>query len=154
MSKFPMEILLVEDNPGDVGLTREALREGDVPYNLNVVIDGMAAMDFMECKGQYANAPFPDLILLDLNLPKLNGHEVLARIKAHSEWKMIPIVVLTTSEAQTDIDAAYALHVNCYITKPLNFQDFMKAIKQIESFWLDLVRLPSTMISARRLGSS
>lgn len=138
----PMEILLVEDNPGDVRLTREALREGRIPNNLSVVGDGMAALDFLERRGTHASTPLPDLILLDLNLPRLNGREVLARIKSNDKWKMIPVVVLSTSESQMDIDATYALHVNCYVAKPLDFQPFMDVIKQIESFWLTIVRLP------------
>jgi chemotaxis family two-component system response regulator Rcp1 len=139
----PIEILLVEDNPGDVRLTQEALRESRILNELSVVGDGASAIDFLERRGAYASAPVPDLILLDLNLPKLSGRDVLARIKSHDEWKVIPVVVLTTSDSQKDIHTAYSLHVNCYVTKPLEFQPFMEVIKQIEDFWLTIVRLPS-----------
>jgi chemotaxis family two-component system response regulator Rcp1 len=140
----PIEILLVEDNPGDVRLTQEALRESRILNTLNVAGDGAAAIDFLEQQGMYSTAPVPDLILLDLNLPKLTGREVLERIKTHPRWKVIPVVVLTTSESEVDILDSYALHVNCYITKPLAFESFMEVIKQIEDFWLTIVRLPKT----------
>jgi CheY-like chemotaxis protein len=142
----PIEILLVEDNPGDVRLTQEALRESRILNTLNVAGDGAAAIDFLEQQGMYSTAPVPDLILLDLNLPKLTGREVLERIKTHPRWKVIPVVVLTTSESEVDILDSYALHVNCYITKPLAFESFMEVIKQIEDFWLTIVRLPKTKV--------
>jgi chemotaxis family two-component system response regulator Rcp1 len=138
----PIEILLVEDNPGDVRLTQEALRESRIRNELNVVGDGASAIEFLERNGRYSAVAIPDLVLLDLNLPKLNGREVLQRIKSHDLWKLIPVVVLTTSEAEVDIQECYAHHVNCYITKPLAFDAFMEVIRQIEDFWLTTVRLP------------
>lgn len=143
-----MEILLVEDNSGDVRLTQEALNESEVESNLSVVSDGAAALDFLARRGAYSDAPIPDLILLDLNLPKLSGQEVLERIKTHDEWKTIPVVVLTTSASDLDIKACYALHVNCYITKPLSFLAFLDVVKQIEDFWLTTVRLPRKSTAA------
>ncbi len=137
-----IEILLVEDNPGDVRLTREALLESHIPNNLNVVTDGEAALEFMERKGGYVDAPTPDMILLDLNLPKLNGHEVLERLKGHMLWRTIPVVVLTTSSSASDVQECYAHHVNCYITKPMAFDPFMDVIRSIENFWLTIVKLP------------
>lgn len=137
------EILLVEDNPGDIRLTQEALKEGNIPNNLNTVMDGAAAIRFLFKEGEYANAKRPDLILLDLNLPRKDGREVLAKIKADKALKRIPVVVLTTSNAETDILKAYDLHANCYITKPVDFNHFITVIKSIEQFWLTTVRLPS-----------
>jgi chemotaxis family two-component system response regulator Rcp1 len=139
-----IEILLVEDNPADVRLTKEALRESRLSTALNVVGDGVAAIDYLEHSGPSGTTPIPDLVLLDLNLPNLDGREVLARIKDHERWKMIPVLVLTTSGAEVDIQECYALHVNCYITKPHAYQAFMEVIKQIEDFWLTIVRLPRT----------
>lgn len=139
----PIEILLVEDNPGDVRLTREAFKEGKVRNNLHVAIDGVEAMAFLHREGKYSDAPRPDLILLDLNLPKKDGREVLAEIKADDELKRIPVVVLTTSQAEEDILKTYNLHCNCYITKPLDFAQFIKIIRSIEDFWLNVVKLPS-----------
>lgn len=139
----PIEILLVEDNPADVRLTKEALHDSRILNELCVVGDGAAAIDYLEKSGKGGQHSIPDLILLDLNLPKLNGQEVLRRIKQHEYWKLIPVVVLTTSSAQEDIQSCYAHHVNCYITKPLGFDAFLEAVKQIEDFWLTLVRLPS-----------
>jgi two-component system, chemotaxis family, response regulator Rcp1 len=138
----PIDILLVEDNPGDVRLTQEALRESRILNELSVVGDGAAAIAFLEREGSYADAPVPDLILLDLNLPKLSGREVLERIKSHEQWKVIPVVMLTTSDSERDVIESYAHHVNCYITKPLAFEPFMEVIKRIEDFWLTIVRLP------------
>ncbi len=139
----PIEILLVEDNPGDIRLTEEALREGKVCNNLHVVMDGVAAMTFVRGIGEYAQAPRPDLILLDLNLPKKDGREVLAEIKANPDLKQMPVVVLTTSSAEKDILASYRNHANCYITKPVDVQQFFEAIRVIEDFWLTIVKLPA-----------
>ncbi|MBN2516097.1 MAG: response regulator [Deltaproteobacteria bacterium] len=138
-----IEILLVEDNPGDVRLTREALKEGKVLNNLNVVTDGQEAMEFLRREGKYGDAPRPDLILLDLNLPKKDGREVLAEIKADESLKMIPIVVLTTSQAEKDVIQTYNLGVNCYVTKPVDLDQFIYVVKSIEEFWLTVVTLPS-----------
>jgi len=137
-----VEILLVEDNPGDVRLTVEALKEGKVRNNLNVVGDGVDALDFLLRRGKYTNAVRPDLILLDLNLPKKNGREVLAEIKKHPHLKRIPVVILTTSKADEDILKSYDLYANCYITKPVDLEQFLKVVKSIESFWLTIVSLP------------
>ena len=137
------EVLLVEDSPGDVRLTREALKEGKVRNNLNVVQDGVEAMAFLRREGQYAGATRPDLMLLDLNLPRKDGREVLAEIKADDALKRIPVVVLTTSEAEQDILRTYDLHANCYITKPVDLDQFISIVKSIEDFWLTIVKLPS-----------
>jgi two-component system, chemotaxis family, response regulator Rcp1 len=139
---MPIEILLVEDNPADVRLTIEALKEAKVANRLSVVKDGVGAMEFLQQKGSYADAPRPDLILLDLNLPRKDGREVLAEIKADPSHKRIPVVVLTTSHAEEDILKAYDLHANCYITKPVDFEQFMKVVQSIENFWLAVVKLP------------
>jgi len=138
----PIEILLVEDNPGDVRLTKEALKEGRFANLINVAVDGFEAMAFLRREGKYANAPRPDLILLDLNLPKKNGREVLAEIKADSNLKRIPVVVLTSSQAEKDIVATYNLHANCYITKPVDFEQFICVVRSIEDFWFAVVKLP------------
>ncbi|MFP4164234.1 MAG: response regulator [Chitinispirillaceae bacterium] len=138
----PIELLLVEDSPGDVRLTIEALREAKVKNSLHVVTDGEQAIKFLRKEGEYASTPKPDLILLDLNLPKKDGREVLAEIKEDEELRLIPIVVLTTSSAEEDIARAYSLHANCYVTKPVDFTQFMKVIHSIESFWLTVVKLP------------
>lgn len=138
----PIEILLVEDNPGDVRLTKEALKEGKVANQINVVMDGMEAMAFLRHEGKYKNAPIPDMILLDLNLPKKNGREVLAEIKMDSKLKHIPVVVLTTSQAEKDIIMTYNMHANCYITKPVDFDQFISVVKSIENFWFTVVKLP------------
>ncbi len=138
----PIEILLVEDNPGDVRLTIEALKEGKVANKINVVMDGMDAMAFLRREGKYEDAPVPDLILLDLNLPKKNGREVLAEIKVDSKLKHIPVVVLTTSQAEKDIIMTYNMHANCYITKPVDFDQFISVVKSIENFWFTVVKLP------------
>jgi len=139
----PIEILLVEDNPGDVRLTIEALRDGKVRNNLSVVGDGVEALAFLRREGRYASAPRPDLILLDLNLPKMDGREVLAAIKADPSLRMIPVVVLTTSNAEQDIVRTYALHANCYITKPVDLDQFITVVKTIEDFWFTIVTLPA-----------
>jgi CheY-like chemotaxis protein len=138
----PIEILLVEDNPGDVRLTKEALKEGKVANQINVVMDGIEAMAFLHKEGKYGNAPKPDLILLDLNLPKKNGREVLAEIKMDSRLKCIPVVILTSSQAEKDIVMTYNLHANCYIKKPVDFDQFIDVVKSIEDFWFNVVKLP------------
>jgi CheY-like chemotaxis protein len=138
----PIEILLVEDNPGDVRLTQEALKEGKVRNHLSVVDDGAKAVDFLFRRPPYAGAPRPDLILLDLNLPKMDGREVLRQIKADASLRAIPVVVLTTSQADEDVVKAYDLHVNCYITKPIDLSQFLNVVKAIEDFWLTIVKLP------------
>ena len=139
----PIEILLVEDNPGDVRLTVEALKDVKVHNNLHVVKDGMEAMAFLHREGKYADAPHPDLILLDLNLPKKDGCEVLAEIKEDPMLKRIPVVVLTGSKAGEDILKTYNLHANCYISKPIDLEQFIMVVKSIEGFWLTIVKLPS-----------
>jgi two-component system, chemotaxis family, response regulator Rcp1 len=138
----PIEILMVEDNPGDVRLTREALKHGKVSNTMHVVEDGVAALDFLYRRGAYGKAPRPDLILLDLNLPKKNGREVLQEIKQDTHLKTIPVVILTTSQAEEDVLRAYSLHANCYITKPVDFIQFTKIVRTIEEFWLTIVTLP------------
>ena len=137
-----VDILLVEDNPGDVRLTEEALREGKVKNRLHVVNDGVEAIDFLRCEGKYSDAVKPDLILLDLNLPRKDGREVLKEIKADPGLRVIPIVVLTTSAAEEDILKTYNLHANCYITKPVDLEQFLKIVRTIEDFWLSVVKLP------------
>lgn len=139
----PVEILLVEDNPGDVRLTLEAMREGKVLTNVSVAVDGVEALAFLRREGKYADAPRPDLILLDLNLPKKDGREVLEEIKQDSSLKCIPVIVLTTSAAERDILKTYSLHANCYINKPVDYDEFIKVVRSIENFWLMLVKLPS-----------
>jgi CheY-like chemotaxis protein len=138
----PLEILLVEDNPGDVRLTREALKDGKVLTSLHVVEDGAAALDFLYRRGKFSEAPRPDLILLDLNLPKKDGREVLATIKSDAALHLIPVVVLTTSKAEEDLLKAYNLNANCYITKPVDFDQFIRIVRTIEEFWLTVVALP------------
>jgi chemotaxis family two-component system response regulator Rcp1 len=138
----PIEILLVEDSPGDVRLTREALRDAKVRNNLHVASDGMEATDFLKRQGKHANAPHPDLILLDLNLPKKGGWQVLEEIKADPRLKSIPVVILTTSGAEEDILRSYQHHANCYITKPVDLDQFLKVVKTIDNFWLTIVKLP------------
>jgi chemotaxis family two-component system response regulator Rcp1 len=137
-----IEILLVEDNPGDVRLIREALRDGKVWNNPHVVSDGEAALDFVYRRGAFADKPRPDLVLLDLNLPKKDGREVLAQIKSDPDLRRIPVVVLTTSREEEDVLRAYNLAANCYVTKPVEFDEFMKVIRMIEDFWLTIVALP------------
>lgn len=137
-----IEILLVEDNPGDVRLTKEALKEGKILNNLSVVPDGVEAMAFLRKESPYENAPRPELILLDLNLPKKDGREVLAEIKKDPGLKMIPVVVLTSSEAEQDIVKSYNLHANCYITKPVDLDQFIEVVQSVEHFWLAIVKLP------------
>ena len=138
----PIEILLVEDSAGDVRLTREALRDAKVQNNLHVASDGMEATAFLFRQGKHAHAPRPDLILLDLNLPKKGGREVLEEIKLDPSLKSIPVVILTTSEAEEDILRSYELHANCYITKPVDLDQFLKVVRTIDNFWLAIVKLP------------
>lgn len=138
-----IEILLVEDNPGDVELTREALNAAKVSNRLHVVDDGAEAVDFLFKRGRFADAPRPDIILLDLNLPKKDGRQVLSEIKAEAGLAQIPVVVLTTSQAEEDIVRAYQLHANCYISKPVDFNQFLRIVASIEEFWLSVVKLPN-----------
>lgn len=138
-----IQVLLVEDNPGDVRLTKEALKEGKLLNQLTVVGDGVEALLLLRKEGKYAHAIQPELILLDLNLPKKDGREVLAEIKADPKLRRIPVVVLTTSSAEEDILKIYDLHANCYITKPVDLEQFMGVVKSIEDFWVSVVKLPS-----------
>jgi CheY-like chemotaxis protein len=138
----PIEVLLVEDSPGDVRLTREAFKDAKVHINLHVASDGAKAMAFLNHEGEYANVPRPDLVLLDLNLPKKDGREVLQEIKESPTLKSIPIVVLTTSSSDADILRSYRLHANCYITKPVGLEGFLTVVKSIDNFWLSVVKLP------------
>lgn len=140
----PLQLLLVEDNPGDVRLTREALKSGEVVVNLSVAKDGVEAIDFLRKRGEFETAPDPDLILLDLNLPRKNGREVLSEIKSDPELKKIPVLVMTTSRADQDIHRAYSLNANCYITKPMDLDEFLRIVRSIEEFWLKTVTLPTT----------
>ena len=139
---MPLQILLVEDSPGDVRLTQEAFKNAKVHVNLHVVSDGAEAMAFLGREGKYADAPRPDLMLLDLNLPKKDGRSVLAEIKENPHLKTIPVVILTTSSAEEDILKSYRLHANCYITKPVNLEGFLKVVRSIDNFWLSVVKLP------------
>ena len=138
----PIQILLVEDNPGDVRLTREVLKDGRINNTLNVVGDGVEAMAFLRHEGAYADAKQQDLVLLDLNLPKKDGPEVLAEMKADPALRRIPVIILTSSSAELDILGAYDLHANCYITKPVDLDQFTKVVRSIEEFWLSIVKLP------------
>jgi len=138
----PIDILLVEDSPGDIRLIRETLKESKLLNNLSVVMDGEAAEAFLNREGEYTDSPRPDLILLDLNLPKKDGHEVLAQIKQDPALRRIPVVILTTSKAEEDILRSYDLNANCYITKPVDLDQFMSVVKSIEDFWLIIVELP------------
>ena len=138
----PIEILLVEDSPSDAEFTIEALKEAKMRNHLSLVEDGVQAMEFLRRQGKYAQAPRPDLIMLDLNLPRKDGREVLAELKADNNLQTIPVVVLTTSRAEQDVLRAYQLHANCYITKPVDFQQFLNVVRSIESFWLFVVTLP------------
>jgi chemotaxis family two-component system response regulator Rcp1 len=142
-SSRPIEILLVEDNHGDARLTREALREGKIRNNLHHARDGVEALSFLRREGEYTKAPTPDLVLLDLNLPRKDGREVLAEMKQDMRLRTIPVVVLTTSEAESDIVRSYQLHANCYITKPVGLEQFIAIVREIESFWLAVVTLPN-----------
>lgn len=138
----PIDILLAEDSPGDVRLTQEALREGRVLNKLHIVGDGEEAMAFLRREGNFANAPRPDIILLDLNMPKKDGRETLAEIKADESLKYIPVVIMTVSKSEEDIFRSYYNHANCYITKPIDIDEFFKVVKSIEDFWFTIVKLP------------
>ena len=141
-SGTPIEVLLVEDDPGDVLMTREAFEDNKVANTLHVVSDGAEAMEFLRKEGSYAGAPTPDLVLLDLNLPRMDGREVLAEVKADERLRQIPIVVLTTSEAEEDVLRSYALHANAYVTKPVDFERFIEVVRKIDEFFVGVVRLP------------
>jgi CheY-like chemotaxis protein len=136
------DILLVEDNPGDARLAQEALKEGRIPSRLKVVVDGVEAMNFLRREGEHANAPRPQLVLLDLNLPRKDGRQVLAEMKADPELRRIPVVVLTTSQAEQDVTRSYDLHANCYITKPVDLDRFISVVRSIEEYWCSVVTLP------------
>jgi CheY-like chemotaxis protein len=138
----PIRILLVEDNPGDVRLTLEAFRDSKMENPLDVVPDGVEALAYLRREGRYADKPAPDLILLDLNLPRMDGREVLATVKADPQLKTIPVVVLTTSKAEQDVEKSYLLQASCFITKPVDFEQFNEVVKGIDSFWLSIVTLP------------
>lgn len=140
---MPIEVLLVEDSPGDVRLTREAFGEANKSIHLHVAVDGVEAMAFLKNEGTHANAPRPDIILLDLNLPKMDGREVLAHIKEDESLKTIPIVILTTSVAEVDIVKSYQLRANCYLSKPVQLNEFEALVKSINDFWLTEVKLPN-----------
>lgn len=139
---YPIEILLVEDNPADVRLMREALKESKVRNDMHVVEDGVEAMAYLRRQGKYSKSSVPDIVFLDLNLPKKSGIEVLAEVKADESLKKIPIVVLTTSKDEVDIVKSYNLHANCFITKPVDLEQFIHVIKSTEDFWLTIVKLP------------
>ena len=137
-----IDVLLVEDDPGDVLMTREAFEDNKLRNRLSVVADGVAALDFLRKVGDHADAPTPDLILLDLNLPRMDGREVLHAIKADEALRQIPVVVLTTSEAEEDVVRSYSLHANAYVTKPVDFDRFIEVVRQIDEFFVEVVRLP------------
>jgi two-component system, chemotaxis family, response regulator Rcp1 len=139
----PVEILLVEDSPGDVKLTQEALRDAEVPNVLHVARDGEEAMRFLRREGEFAGKPRPDLILLDLNMPRMDGREVLAVIKADADLRRIPVIILTTSQSEDDIAEAYSLAANCYVAKPVDLDEFLDVVRAIDDFWLTLVKLPA-----------
>jgi two-component system, chemotaxis family, response regulator Rcp1 len=140
---LPIEVLLVEDSPGDARLTREALRDANRSVHLHVVCDGVEAMEFLRREGAHGNAPRPDLILLDLNLPRMDGREVLSLVKADPNLKTIPTIILTTSESEADVTTSYQLHANCYLSKPVQLDEFESLVKSINDFWLTRVTLPS-----------
>src|SRR5580658_9799548 len=137
-----IQVLLVEDNPGDVRLTREAFHDAKVHLEMHVAVDGVEAMEFLFQQGRFADSPRPDLILLDLNLPRKDGREVLKEIKGHPTLKSIPVVILTTSASDVDIESSYLLHANCYISKPVDLEGFLTVVRSIDDFWLSVVRLP------------
>jgi CheY-like chemotaxis protein len=152
---IPVDVLLVEDSPGDVRLTREAFRDANQSIRLHVTVDGVDAMAFLRNEGTYVDAPRPDLIVLDLNLPKMDGREVLAQIKSDDNLKTIPTVILTTSVAKEDIEQSYQLQVNCYLSKPVQFDEFENLVKSINDFWLTTVKLPQpTAIAVPENGSN
>lgn len=139
----PIDVLLVEDDPGDVLMTREAFEDHKVANRLSVVADGVSAMAFLRKEGEYADAPTPDLVLLDLNLPRMDGREVLQALKEDAALRAIPVVVLTTSEAEEDVVRSYSLHANAYVTKPVDFDRFIDVVRQIDEFFVEVVRLPT-----------
>lgn len=141
-----IEILLVEDSPGDVRLTREALLEARVANRLHVAPNGVEAMEFLKRKGKHQSAPTPDLVLLDLNLPRMDGREVLEQMKSDSELRRIPVIILTTSDAEADILRSYDLHANCYLVKPVDVDRFFEQVRSIEGFWLSVVKLPPSSL--------
>jgi two-component system, chemotaxis family, response regulator Rcp1 len=145
MGTQPIQVLLVEDSPGDVRLTQEALKDVKVKIRLHVAQDGIQAMEFLRGEGKHSSAPRPDLILLDLNLPKKDGREVLQEIKESATLQSIPVVILTTSASDEDILRSYKLHANCYITKPVDLKGFLKVIKSIDAFWFSVVKLPRSV---------
>ena len=151
LSGRPIEILLIEDNPADVRLTQEGLREGKIANNLHAVMDGKKALDILYRRGEYANAPRPDVILLDLNLPGIDGRAILKTVKEDPVLRVIPIVVITSSEAESDILGSYEEHANCFITKPIDFEGFIRVVNAIEDFWFTVVKLPRA--ATARLGS-
>lgn len=138
-----VDILLVEDNPGDIRLTQEAMKEARLTNTLHVARNGVQAMDFLHQRGEFQEAPRPDLVLLDLNLPQLSGREVLKQMKDDAVLRRIPVIVLSTSEANRDVLESYDLHANCYINKPVDFDEFLRLLVSIESFWFQLVKLPT-----------
>ena len=144
----PIEVLLVEDDPGDVLLIREAFEDNKVANHLHVVADGVEALEFMRQQGPHAEAPRPDLVLLDLNLPRKDGREVLAEVKEDSDLRTIPVVVLTTSQAEEDVLRSYDLHANAYVTKPVDFDRFIEVVRQIDEFFVSVVRLPGAVAGA------
>ena len=143
MSIKPVEILLVEDNPGDIRLTIEAFKESKIPNNLNIAEDGIEAINYLKGKGKFKDKYLPDIIILDLNLPKKDGREVLAEIKEDKQFMHIPVVIFTTSKAESDLFKSYDLHANCYISKPLNMTQFIDIVKAVELFWFTIVSLPA-----------
>ena len=148
LSVKAIEVLLVEDNPGDVLLTKEALHEGKANFNIHVVSDGEEALKFLFREDQYKESPVPNIVILDLNLPKIGGREVLARIKSDRRLKSIPVVILATSESEEDIHKSYDLHANCYVTKPIDFETFSTTIRFIQDFWMSVVRLPQIQMES------
>jgi CheY-like chemotaxis protein len=144
-----IDILIVEDNPGDARLIKEVLNDNKVYNSLYIVNDGVEAMNFLHNQGEYQNTPRPDIIILDLNLPKRDGREVLAEIKADEELRHIPVVIMTISQAEEDILKTYKLHANCYITKPIDLNEFIKVVKSIEDFWFSIVKLPPKNVNKK-----
>src|SRR5688572_24756737 len=140
---LPIEVLLVEDSPGDARLTREALRDANTSVHLHVVCDGVEAMEFLKQEGAHGNAPRPDLILLDLNLPRMDGREVLSQVKADPSLQTIPTIILTTSQSEADVVTSYQLHANCYLSKPVQLEAFESLVRSINDFWLTRVKLPA-----------
>ena len=138
----PIEILMAEDSPSDAAITQEAIKSSKLLNRLHIVDNGEDVLLFLQKEGLYAGAPTPDLILLDLNMPRMNGYQVLAEIKQHSQWKQIPVVILTTSKSELDVATAYKLHANCYVSKPMDFDKFSEVVRSIESFWFSIVQLP------------